>query len=139
MIFVIKFFPEITIKTESARRHMTKILSQNLRTLLRKQEISADVQNRWNSLMVLVNSEEDAVRRKVVQILSHTPGIAHALESVEFPCTTLDEAYQHVRDCYRERVASKSFCVRIKRSGNQGVSSHEAEIYMGGGFLKETE
>lgn len=139
MIFVIKFFPEITIKTESARRHMTKILSQNLRTLLRKQEISADVQNRWNSLMVLVNSEEDAVRRKVVQILSHTPGIAHALEIDEFPFSTLDEAYQHVRDCYRVRVAGKSFCVRIKRSGNQDFSSHEAEIYMGGGFLKETE
>lgn len=139
MIFVIKFFPEITIKTESARKHMTKILSQNLRTLVRKQEISADVQNRWNSLVVVVNSEEESVRRKVVQILSHTPGIAHALEIDEFPFTTLDEAYQHVRDCYRERVAGKSFCVRIKRSGNHDFTSHQAEIYMGGGILKETD
>src|SRR5690554_110722 len=84
MIFVIKFFPEITIKTESARRHMTKILSQNLRTLFRKQEISADVQNRWNNLVVVINSDDDVVRRKVVQILSNTPGIANALEIDEF-------------------------------------------------------
>src|SRR5690554_2535005 len=101
MIFVIKFFPEITIKTESARKHMTKILSQNLRTLVRKQEISADVQNRWNSLVVVVNSEEESVRRKIVQILSHTPGIAHALEIDEFPFTTLDEAYQQDRKSTR--------------------------------------
>lgn len=139
MIFVIKFFPEITIKTESARKHMTKILSQNLRTLLRKQEVSADVQNRWNSLIIVVNSEDEADRRKVVQVLSHTPGIAYSLEIDEFSFSSLDEAYQHVRDCYRERVAGKSFCVRIKRSGNQDFNSHQAEIYMGGGFLKETD
>lgn len=139
MIFVIKFFPEITIKTESARRHMTKILSQNLRTLFRKQEISADVQNRWNNLVVVINSDDDVVRRKVVQILSHTPGIANALEIDEFQFETLDEAYQHVRDCYRERVAGKSFCVRVKRSGSHDFTSHQAEIYMGGGILKETE
>lgn len=139
MIFVIKLFPEITIKTDSARKHMSKILSQNLRTLVRKQKISADVQNRWNSLVIVVNSEDEAVRRQVVQILSHTPGIAHALEIDEFPFATLDEAYQHVRDCYRERVAGKSFCVRIKRSGNHEFNSHQAEIYMGGGMLKETD
>ena len=139
MIFVIKFFPEISMKTESARRNMTKILSQNLRTLIRNQEISADVQNRWNSLNIVVNSEGEDVRQKMLTILSNTPGIAHSLEIEEFSFETLDEAYQHVRDSYRERVAGKSFCVRIKRSGNQDFNSHQAEIYMGGGFLKETD
>lgn len=139
MKFSIKFFPEITIKSDTVRKNMTKILSQNLRTLFRKQEISADVQNRWNSLVVVINSEEDSVRRQVVQILATTPGIASALEIEEFNFSTLDEAYQHVRDAYRERVAGKRFCVRIKRSGNHDFNSHQAEIYMGGGILKETD
>lgn len=139
MKFSIKFFPEITIKSDTVRKNMTKILSQNLRTLFRKQEISADVQNRWNSLVVVINSEEDAVRRQVVQILANTPGIANAIEIEEFEFKTLDDAYQHVRDAYRERVAGKSFCVRVKRSGNHDFNSHQAEIYMGGGILKETD
>ena len=72
MKFVIKLFPEITIKSMSVRKHMTKILQQNLRTLFRRYEISADVQNRWDSLIVIVNRTDDASRRRAIQILSHT-------------------------------------------------------------------
>ena len=139
MKFSIKFSPEITIKSDTVRKNMTKILSQNLRTLFRKQEISADVQNRWNSLVVVINHSDDTTARQVRQILATTPGIYMALEIEELDFQTLDEAYQAVRDVYRERVAGKSFCVRIKRSGNHDFNSHQAEIYMGGGILKETE
>jgi len=139
MKFVIKLFPEITIKSTSVRKQMTKVLRQNLQNLFRRNTISADVQNRWDSLMVIINAEDEATRRQVVQILSHTPGIASALEINEYLFTTLDDAYQKVRDAYRERVAGKSFCVRIKRAGQHDFTSHQAEIYMGGGILKETE
>lgn len=139
MKFVIKFFPEIAIKSDSVRKNITKILGQNLRTLFRREEISADVQNRWDSLVVVVNSDEPQVRTQVVQILAHTPGIASALEIQEFNFATLDEAYQRVRDAYRQRLAGKSFCVRIKRAGNHDFTSNQAEAYMGGGLLKETE
>ena len=83
---------------------MTKILRANLQTLIRKQGISADVQNRWDSLIVLVNHDDEATHRKVVQILSHTPGIGFSLEVSEYLFETLDEAYQRVRDVYAERV-----------------------------------
>lgn len=139
MKFVIKLFPEITIKSMSVRKNMTKILTQNLRTLFRRHEISADVQNRWDSLVVVVNNDDEATRRKVLQTLSTTPGINSSLEITEYDFSTLDEAYQRVRDAYRERVAGKSFCVRLKRSGHHDFNSHQAEIYMGGGILKETE
>lgn len=139
MKFVIKLFPEITIKSTSVRKQMTKILRQNLQNLFRRYGISADVQNRWDSLVVIVNREDDAARRQTIQILSHTPGIASALEITEFTFETLDEAYQRVRDAYRERVAGKTFCVRIKRAGVHEFTSHQAEIYMGGGILKETD
>lgn len=139
MKFVIKLFPEITIKSDSVRKNMTKILGQNLRTLFRREEISADIQNRWDSLVVVINSDDARVRSQAIQILAHTPGIASALEIEEYNFSTLDEAYQHVRDNYRDLVAGKSFCVRIKRSGHHDFNSHQAEIYMGGGILKETE
>ena len=139
MKFSIKFFPEITIKSDTVRKNMTKILSQNLRTLFRKLDISADVQNRWNSLIVVINSEEESIRRQVIQVLASTPGIGSAIEIEEFDFSTLDEAYQHVRDAYRDRLVGKRFCVRVKRSGHHDFNSHQAEIYMGGGLLKETE
>jgi len=139
MKFVIKLFPEITIKSKSARKQMTKILRQNLQVLFRNHLLSADVQNRWDSLIVVLNHDDDVSRRKAIEILSHTPGIGFSLEIGEYDFVTLDDAYQRVRDEYRERVAGKTFCVRVKRAGHHDFTSHQAEIYMGGGILKETE
>ncbi|MEC8443284.1 MAG: tRNA uracil 4-sulfurtransferase ThiI [Pseudomonadota bacterium] len=139
MKFVVKLFPEITIKSKSARKQMTKILRQNLQVLFRSHLLSADVQNRWDSLVVVLNHDDDVSRRKAIEILSHTPGIGFALEIGEYPFTTLDDAYQLVRDEYRDRIAGKTFCVRVKRAGQHDFNSHQAEIYMGGGLLKETD
>lgn len=139
MKFVIKLFPEITIKSRPVRKQITKILRQNLQTLFRKHDLSVDVQNRWDSLVVVMNHDDDISRRKAIQILTHTPGIGSALEIVEYEFTTLDEAYQRVRDAYAAELAGKTFCVRIKRAGQHDFTSHQAEIYMGGGLLKETE
>ncbi|MDQ4424824.1 MAG: tRNA uracil 4-sulfurtransferase ThiI, partial [Thalassolituus sp.] len=139
MKFVVKLFPEITIKSKSARKQMTKILRQNLQVLFRQHMLSADVQNKWDSLLIIMNQEDDVSRRKAIDILSHTPGIGFSLEIGEYEFETLDDAYQRVRDEYRERVAGKSFCVRIKRAGHHDFTSHQAEIYMGGGILKETD
>lgn len=142
MKFVVKLFPEITIKSKSVRKQLTKILRANLRTLLRKQGISADVQDRWDCLMIHVGEnahmEKDVVRRLCIQVLSHTPGIGYSLDIDEHPFETLDQAYQLVRDASREALDGKTFCVRIKRSGQHDFTSHQAEIYMGGGLLKET-
>ena len=142
MKFVVKLFPEITIKSKSVRKQLTKILRANLRTLLKKQGISADVQDRWDCLVVAVNDkqeiEADLVRRQCIQILSHTPGIGYSLEIDEHPFETLDQAYQLVRDTWAPALEGKTFCVRVKRAGQHDFTSHQAEIYMGGGLLKET-
>ena len=139
MNFVIKLFPEITIKSRPVRKQITKILRQNLQTLFRKHELSADVQNRWDSLVVVLNHDDEASRRQAVQIMTHMPGIGSVLEIVEYPFSTLDDAYQRVKEAYAEDIAGKTFCVRIKRAGEHDFTSHQAEIYMGGGLLKETE
>lgn len=142
MNFVVKLFPEITIKSRSVRKQMTKILRANLRNQFKRHEISADVQNRWDSLVVVVNEKhqgDDTVRRHCVRILTHTPGIGAALEVTEHPFEGLPQAFELIRDAYRDSVAGKSFCVRIKRAGQHDFTSHQAEIYIGGGILKETD
>jgi len=138
MKFVVKLFPEITIKSKSVRKQMTKILRANLRTRLRKHQVSADVQNRWDSLLVELNSADERSHRQTVDVLSNTSGVGYSLEIEEHPFTTLDDAYQRVKEAYASSLEGKTFCVRIKRAGNHDFTSHQAEIYMGGGLLKET-
>jgi len=46
MKFVIKLFPEITIKSTSVRKQMTKILRQNLQNIFRRHAISVDALTR---------------------------------------------------------------------------------------------
>ena len=141
MNFVVKLFPEITIKSRSVRKQMTKVLRANLRTQLKRHDISADVQNRWDSLVVVVNDKHEGdenVRRHCLRILTHTPGIGSALEVTEHAFESLPQAYELIRDEYRDALSGKSFCVRIKRAGQHDFTSHQAEIYMGGGLLKET-
>lgn len=129
----------MSIKSPSVRKQMSKILRQNLQTMFRSHLLSADVQDRWDNLIVILNHDDDVSRRKTIEILSHTPGIGFSLEIGEYPFESLHQAYECVRDEYRDRVAGKTFCVRVKRAGNHDFTSHEAEKYMGGGILKETE
>lgn len=138
MKFVVKFFPEITIKSKSVRKQMTKILRANLRTRIRKLGVSADVQDRWDSLVIQVNNPNEQSHRSMIHVLSNTPGIGYSLEINEHSFSTLDDAYQRVKEAYTPLIDGKSFCVRIKRSGQHDFTSHQAEIYMGGGLLKET-
>lgn len=142
MKFVIKLFPEIMVKSDSVRRQITKILRSNLRSQFKRHAISADVQNRWDSLIVVLDprhDDDESARRQALRILTHTPGIGGSLEIEEFDFDTLHDAYQHVRDCYRKRLSGKTFCVRLKRTGHHDFNSHEAEIYMGGHLLQETD
>jgi thiamine biosynthesis protein ThiI len=143
MKFVIKLFPEITIKSKSVRKQMTRILRANLRNQIRKQGVSAEVLDRWDSLLIQINPdkhpEPSEVRPLLIQILTHTPGIGYSLEIDEHPFTSLRDAFPLVLAANRNRLSGKSFCVRVKRAGNHDFTSHDAEIYLGGGLLKETQ
>ena len=118
---------------------MTKILRSNLQTLCRRHSISADVQNRWDSLVIKVNHDDAITRRKMLHILSHTPGIGFSLEITEHGFLELEDAYQFVKDTYAQQLTGRSFCVRIKRAGHHSFTSHDAEIYMGRRLLEETQ
>jgi thiamine biosynthesis protein ThiI len=58
MKFIIKLFPEITIKSKSVRQRMVKILQGNIRNVLQKVDETITVRNDWDKLMV--SSKNDA-------------------------------------------------------------------------------
>jgi len=139
MKFVVKYFPEIIMKSRSVRKRFTKQLETNLRNISKKAQIRVDIQGHWDNLTVYSVDNEDRTRRKIIEILSHTPGIAFSLEIEEFQFETMDEAYKIVKEVNGPSLAGKTFCVRVKRKGTHDFTSHDIERYIGGGLLKETE
>ena len=51
--FIVKFFPEITIKSKPVRRQFVAQLARNVRAVLRQIDPEVDVRRDWDKLMVV--------------------------------------------------------------------------------------
>lgn len=132
MKFIIKLFPEITIKSPPVRLRFIKILSSNIRTILQRYDDSVTVVRQWDH--IAVRSKNDNLRDLLFDELSRIPGIHHVLQVEEVTFTDLQDIFQHTLACYGDVLAGKSFCVRVKRRGQHSFTSIEAERYVGGGL-----
>jgi thiamine biosynthesis protein ThiI len=139
MKFVAKYFPEIIMKSRPVRKRFVKQLQNNVRNLVTRNGFKADVQGQWDNLYININSEDAAIRRSMIDILTHTPGIAFSYEIEEHDFDTMDDAYQIIKSVNGPSLAGKTFCVRVKRRGTHEYNSNDVERYIGGGLLKETD
>lgn len=135
MKFIVKFFPEITIKSRPVRKQLVKQLRDNIRAQIKTLDPEIEIQRDWDKL-VIETQLSDA--NPVIDILSRTSGIAYFLEVVEYPFVDLDDAYAKTLALWGERLRDKTFVVRCKRAGQHSFSSTEAEQYIGGGLNQNT-
>ncbi len=134
MKFIIKLFPEITIKSKSVRQRMVKVLQGNIRNVLQKVDETVTVRNDWDKLVVSSKNDAPENRDLLVERLSCIPGIQAFLEVTQKPFTDLHSIYEQTAAVYGPTLAGKSFCVRVKRKGKHEFSSIEIERYVGGGL-----
>ncbi len=134
MKFIIKLHPEITIKSNSVRKRFTRILESNIRLVLKTHELSVEVRNYWDKLEVSVNPKSADQLDKIRELLRQIPGIEQALEVQESSYTDLDDVYQQVKAVWHDKLAGKSFAVRVKRKGDHDFTSTEVARYVGGGL-----
>lgn len=134
MKFIIKLHPEITIKSKSVRKRFTKLLEANIRQIFKQHELSVQVVNYWDKLVMLVNPGAQAEIDTVVQLLTRIPGIEQALWVQESTFTDLDDIYQQVKALWHDKLAGKTFSVRVKRRGEHDYSSTDIARYVGGGL-----
>ncbi len=139
MQFIVKFFPEITIKSKPVRKQFVKALRNNLRILLRPLDPEVDVQSDWDKIVVSSQSDDESLRLQMVEVLSCTPGIAHFLDVKEFPYIDMHDAFEKTASLWGDRLAGQSFVVRCKRVGKHDFSSHQLEQYIGGGLNQHHE
>ena len=139
MLFIIKFFPEIVIKSKPVRKQMSKRLRDNLLILLRPIDEEIKVVLDWDKLTVKVAEQNTEKLADIIQVLSNTPGIAHFMEVESHEFQQLDDICVHVLDVYRQRLVGKRFVVRCKRSGKHDFTSHQIEQQVGGYLLHHSD
>ena len=137
MKFVVKLFPEITIKTKPVRQLLVKQLTQNIKNVLSRIVPEIKVKGLWDAIEVRTpEGATNSVHDAVYGALECIPGIAHVLRVHEFPLGTFDDIVTNTLSIWADELAGKSFVVRVKRTGKHDFSSIDAERYVGGGLRK---
>ncbi|WP_338491522.1 tRNA uracil 4-sulfurtransferase ThiI [Erwinia aphidicola] len=132
MKFIIKLFPEITIKSQSVRLRFIKILTGNIRNVLKPFDETLAVVRHWDNIEV--RAKDESQRAAIIAELTRIPGIHHVLAVEDRPYTDVHNIFEQVLEMNRERIEGKTFCVRVKRRGKHEFSSQDVEHYVGGGL-----
>lgn len=131
MKFIIKYFPEITIKSKPVRQQLSRQLRDNIAVRLREVDPGVHVNGAWDRIAVTSGRDDDATRSAIVEMLAHTPGIAWFMDAVEHPLGDIDEVVAQVVAVYRERLVGRTFAVRCKRAGRHPFNSQQVERAVG--------
>lgn len=134
MKFILKFYPEITIKSKSVRKRFCKLLNSNVRNVLRRFDDTVTVQLDWDKLNVNTSNDSDENIARLVDAMQCIPGIAHILQVTQHSFTDVHSIYETVAPLVADSIEGKTFCVRVKRAGNHDFTSNEVERYVGGGL-----
>lgn len=137
MKFIVKLFPEITIKSDSVRLRFIKILTSNIRNILKNHIKVVAVIRHWDFIEVrpkIVDSES-----QILEYLMRIPGIHHILAVEELTYVDVHDIYEKALNYYAPLIENKTFCVRVKRRGKHDFTSIDVERYVGGGLNQYVE
>jgi len=138
MKFVVKFFPEIAVKSRPVRRRFVGHLVENLRALLRDIDPEVAVRRGWDRLEVETASGDPGVAARLVEAMRNAPGITYILEVSGYPLCPLEDIVERVLPVYGARLDRQTFAVRCKRSGHHDFTSVEVERVVGAALLART-
>ena len=135
MKFIIRLFPEISIKSKPVRNRLTRLVRQNIVNVCKHHNIEVNAFAQWDKVIATFKTEEGAVtKEQCINELSRIPGIHSFMEVNEYPFTTLDDLYESIKDVVGPSIENRTFAVRIKRKGVHEFNSQQAERVIGGKF-----
>ena len=139
MKYLLKYSPEISIKSRPVRARFVKQLCRNLRILLRKIDDQISVDSKWAYLEVNSPFESGEQKTRVDVVLADTPGICSIAECRHFLLDKLENILPPVLELYSRRLQAKTFAVRCKRAGKHAFTSVDVEKFIGAGLIQQTE
>ena len=135
--YIVRLFPEITIKSQPVRKRLTRMVRENLRKLLRRLDPNIVVSRDWEKIDVWVPEDGAALCPLVEEVLANTPGVAKFSRVLTYPMVDLDDVVAKVKAVWSPQLRGKTFCVRVRRRGEQAFSSMEAERFIGAALLAD--
>lgn len=137
MLYLIKLFPEITIKSRPVRKRQTRQLRKNIRAVLSAIDPEVVVSDQWDSIEVETGLERREDLLRIRDGLACTPGISQFLEVEKQRLPDFETMLAAAQACYGDRLEGRSFAVRCKRLGRHDFNSVEVERYIGAGLLQK--
>ncbi|MEY4590438.1 MAG: hypothetical protein RL497_2514 [Pseudomonadota bacterium] len=134
MHFIVKLFPEITLKSTPVRSRMTRQLVDNLRLIVKRHFSAGKVIPGWDKLEIVIPNDDPSAVRLATHLLACTPGIGNFAPVRCFPLLDLHDIFTQTQAIWGASLEGKRFCVRAKRQGNHTFASTEVERYVGGGL-----
>ena len=139
MKLIVKYHPEINVKSRSVRRRFCKLLESNLRIILKRVHPNAHIISRWSDILVDAPQVTEQEREKILDLIVKVPGVDQLNEVIEYPFVDFDQAFKDVASHWQSHLDNKTFCVRIKRTGKHDFTSSDLERYIGGGLNQAVE
>jgi len=132
MKFIIRLFPEISIKSKPVRNRLIRQVRQNLVNVCKHHGISVNAYAQWDKVVAIF--DETITKDRAITELSRIPGIHSFMEVNDYPFTTLDSLFDEIKDVVGPSIENKTFAVRVKRKGQHEFNSQMAERVIGGKF-----
>lgn len=132
MQFVIKLFPEVNLKSQSIQRRFTMTLQSNICNILHRFDADAKVVRQWDKM--IISSPHEALKERYLEELVRIPGIQYILEVVVSGFVDQADILAQTLAVWDGQLAGKTFCVRVKRSGEHAFTSLELQKYVGAGL-----
>jgi len=136
MLFLVKLFPEITIKSRPVRRRLVRLLRKNIKAVLRDFAERIHISGEWDLIEIELDSAADGPL--VLEKLQQIPGIASILEVTRHRLPDFAGILQIAKEHYGESLQGKTFAVRCKRTGRHAFRSVDVEAFVGAGLKEQT-
>src|SRR5690554_3009145 len=108
MKFIVRLHAEITIKSKGVRKRYGKVLVNNLKSILRRNEVNAKVIWCWDRIEVMVADDTHQDADQISELLQRIPGISWFSRSYELPLpegdpTDFEPIMARVLSCWQSR------------------------------------
>ncbi|MDC1528141.1 tRNA 4-thiouridine(8) synthase ThiI [Gammaproteobacteria bacterium] len=138
MNYLIRYSPEITIKSRPIRKSLAKQLRRNLSIQLRRLSQDIEIEKCWDHIEVSVPASDDHLRYQVEQVLARTQGICFFERVQVHSANTLEEILFHTLPVFQERLGGSTFAVRCRRTGSHDFDSMDIEKFVGSSLVSNT-
>lgn len=139
MLYLLKYFPEISVKSRIVRKQFTLQLRKNIRNVLKVIDPNIVVTREWDCLHVSTEFVDATLLALISTRLSNTPGVALIHEVSIQPLPTLEGIAQRVQQEYADKIIGKTIAVRCKRTGKHAFSSMDVEKFVGAALIQNNQ